>query len=98
EEGRLHAGQHARDATEADVAGEAARTRALDMQLLDRPLLHDRHARFVRSMVDQDLVGHRLPCPAPRSNRAVSYRGRPMIPEWLPSMRRTNRAAAPWIA
>src|SRR5690606_34848810 len=79
EECRLHAGKHAGDAAEADVAGEPSRARTLDVQLLDRSLLHDGDARFVRRVVDQDLFGHRVP--APRSNRAVSYRGRPMIPE-----------------
>src|SRR5690606_20933302 len=97
EERRLHAGQHARDAREADVAGQAPGACAFDVEFLDRPLLHDRDARLMRSVVDQDLFGHRQR-PAPRSKRAVSYRGRPMIPEWLPSIRRTNRAASPWIA
>ena len=36
--------------------------------------------------------------PTARSSAAVSNSGRPMIPEWLPSMRSIQAAAAPWIA
>src|SRR4029079_12041794 len=54
----LHAGKHARDATEADVADEAARTCALDVQLLYDALLEHRDARLLRCYVDEDFVRH----------------------------------------
>ena len=60
DERALHAGQHARDAAEVDVADQAARARALDVQLLHDALLEHRDARFLRRDVDQDLVRHRM--------------------------------------
>ena len=59
DERALHAGQHARDAAEVDVADEAARARALDVQLLHDALLEHRDARFLRRYVDEDFMGHR---------------------------------------
>ena len=49
DERALHAGQHARDAAEIDVADEAARARALDVQLLHHALLEHGDARFLRA-------------------------------------------------
>ena len=43
----LHAGQHARDAAQVDVADQAARAGALDVQLLHDALLEHRDARFL---------------------------------------------------
>ena len=60
DERALHAGQHARDAAEVDVADEAARARALDVQLLHDALLEHRDARFLRRDVDEDFVRHRM--------------------------------------
>ena len=57
----LHAGQHARDAAQVDVADEAARARALHVQFLHDALLEHRHAGFLRRDVDEDLVGHHAP-------------------------------------
>ena len=59
DEGRLHAGQHARDPAEVDVADQPARARALDVQLLHHALLEHRDARFLRRDVDQDFLRHR---------------------------------------
>ena len=56
DEGRLHAGQHARHLAEIDVADQAALQRALEMQFLDRAVLDDRHARLLGRPVDQDVV------------------------------------------
>ena len=58
DEGALHAGQHARDAAEVDVADQPARARALDVQLLHDALLEHRDARLLRRHVDEDLVAH----------------------------------------
>jgi hypothetical protein len=59
DESALHAGQNARDASLVDVADEAARAGALDVQLLHDRLLEHRDPRFLRRHVDQDLVRHR---------------------------------------
>ena len=56
DERRLHAGQHARDLAEVDVADQAALERALDVQLLHGAVLDDRDARFLRGPVDQDVL------------------------------------------
>ena len=58
DEGRLHARKHAAHAPEVDVADEAAARVALDVQLLHRALLGDRHPRFLRRDVDEDLFVH----------------------------------------
>jgi hypothetical protein len=58
DEGRLHAGQDAHDASDIDVADEAAAGTTLDMQFLHDALVHDGDARFLRREVDQDLFGH----------------------------------------
>ncbi len=60
DERALHAGQHARDAAEADVADEPARARALDVQFLHDALLEHRDAGFLRRYVDEDFVRHRI--------------------------------------
>ena len=59
DERALHARQHARDAAEVDVADQAARARALDVQLLHDALLEHRDARFLRRYVDEDFMRHR---------------------------------------
>ena len=58
DERRLHAGQDARDAAEIDVADQAARAGALDVQLLHDALLEHRNARLLRRDVDEDVVAH----------------------------------------
>src|SRR5471032_1566468 len=99
------------------VAGQAARQRALDVQLLHGALQDEGDAGFLRRHVNQYVFVHvsSMPVvlvvaakddhtraqgngkPAWRSNCAVSYRGRPMMPEWLPSICSTNSAAEPWM-
>ena len=78
DERRLHAGQHARDFPDIDVAHEAPVRRALDVQLLRDARLHHADAGFLRRAVDQNILGHR---PNFLINCAVSYSGSPMIPE-----------------
>ena len=58
DERALHAGQHARDAAQVDVADQAARARALDVQLLHDALLEHGDARFLRRYVDEDFMRH----------------------------------------
>ena len=58
DERRLHAGQHAHDLAEIDVADPAARQRALDVKLLHRALLDECDPRFLRREVDQDFFVH----------------------------------------
>jgi hypothetical protein len=58
DERALHAGKDAGDAPETDVADKPARTRALDVKLLDDALLEHRDARFLRRYVDEDFVRH----------------------------------------
>jgi hypothetical protein len=58
DERRLHARQDAHDASDIDVADEAATGAAFDMQFLHDALMHDGDARFLRGEVDQDLFGH----------------------------------------
>src|SRR5208282_2002762 len=67
DEGRLHAGQHAGDATDVDVADEPARRRALDVELLHDALLEHRHPRFLRRYVDENLVTHGVATRSPES-------------------------------
>ncbi|OQC01913.1 MAG: hypothetical protein BWX79_02862 [Alphaproteobacteria bacterium ADurb.Bin100] len=62
DEGRLHAGQHAHNLAEVDVAHQPALQRALDMQLLHRTMLDHGHAGFLRRPIDQNfLLSHTLP-------------------------------------
>jgi hypothetical protein len=96
DEGALHAGQHARDAPEVDVADQTPRAGALDVQLLHDALLEHRDAGFLRGYVDEDFMGHRRGvvgimrisgCPHGTGNPAfarrptVSASGSPMTPE-----------------
>ena len=88
DERRLHAGQHAGDASGVDVADQPALQRAFDMELLHRAVLDHGDARFLRSPVDEDVLhGRGVLCRAQKRTRAclsscaVSYRGKPMIPE-----------------
>jgi hypothetical protein len=55
DEGRLHAGQHAHDLAEVDVADQAPFQRALDVQLLHRAVFNYSHPRLLRGPVDQDV-------------------------------------------
>lgn len=54
------AGQHARHLAQIDVAHQATLQRTLDVNLLHGPLLHHRHAGFVRSPIDQYFLSHGL--------------------------------------
>jgi hypothetical protein len=56
DEGRLHARQHARHLAQVDVADQPALERALDVQLLHRAVLDQRHAGLLRRPVDQDVL------------------------------------------
>ncbi len=64
DERALHAGQHARDLAEVDVADQAALERALEVQLLQDAALDDRDPRLLRRPVDQDVLH------APHGSRA----------------------------
>ena len=55
----LHSRQHARDAAQVDVADQAARAGALDVQLLHHALFEHGDARFLRRDVDQDFMHRR---------------------------------------
>ncbi len=83
DKGRLHAGQHALDAAEKDVADQrvagAAGLRlqvvfhgALQKELHGPTVLDDRDARFAGADIDQDFFGHQIPDFAP----AAPSRGR----------------------
>jgi hypothetical protein len=56
DEGRLHAGQHARDLAEVDVADQPALERALHVQLLDGAMLDQGDAGLLGGPVDQDVL------------------------------------------
>jgi len=58
DEGGLHAGQHARDLAQIDVADESPLQRALHVQLLHGTILDNRHPRFLRRPVDQNILLH----------------------------------------
>src|SRR6185436_20516748 len=58
----LHSGQHTRDATEADVADETPRARALDVKLLRDALFEHRDAGFLGGYIDEYFVRHRMSC------------------------------------
>jgi hypothetical protein len=89
DERRLHPGQHASDLAGVDVADPAALERSLDVQLLDRTVLDDGDAGFLRRPVNQDVLHRggrrsggqgRTATPAHSSSAAVSCSGKPMIP------------------
>src|SRR5690606_30332367 len=102
DERRLHAGHDPLHLALVDVADHAATPAALDVQFLQHAVLDHRHARLARGHVDQDLLAHgRAPIIGTSnraSMRAVSCRGRPMTPEWLPDRWLTKDSATPWIA
>ncbi len=58
DEGRLHAGQHAHDLAEVEVADDAAAGGALDVQLLHHALFDDRDAGLLRGEVDEEFDAH----------------------------------------
>ncbi len=94
DEGRLHAGQHAHDAAEKDVADDAAPAGAFDVQLLHGALQHLRDARFLWREIDEKLFIH-SGYPNSRNSSAVSHNGRPTMPEWLPWISAMNIPACP---
>src|SRR3546814_10061697 len=99
DERRLHPRHHPLHIALVDVADHAARPAALDVQLLQHPVLDHRDAGFARGDVDQDFLAHAgIPPVASRSSRAVSCKGRPITPEWLPDRCAMNACALPWIA
>ena len=57
-ESGLHAGQHAFDLAEINVADDAATAAALDVQVLHHAELHHRDAGFLRGDIDQYLFTH----------------------------------------
>ncbi len=58
----LHAGQHARDAAEVDVADQSAHRAALDVQLLHDAGEQHRHPRLLRRDVDEDVFHSLAKC------------------------------------
>ena len=56
DERRLHARQHARNLAQVHVAHQPTLQRALDVQLLHRPVFHDGHAGFLGRPVDQNVL------------------------------------------
>ena len=52
---RLHSGQHAHDFSQVDVADDATRRAALDVQLLDDAGEQNGNSRFLRGDVDQNV-------------------------------------------
>ena len=87
DEGRLHAGQHARHAPLVDVADEAEAARPLDEDLLQHAVLDQRRAGFARADVDEDFRGHGawvfhpIRPSAGASSSEVSNSGSPITPE-----------------
>ncbi|OIQ73769.1 hypothetical protein GALL_445890 [mine drainage metagenome] len=60
DEGRLHSRQHPRDLAQIDIADQSALQAAFDVQLLHRSMGDQRHARFLRGDVDENVFGHRV--------------------------------------
>ena len=80
DERRLHAGQHARDLAQVDVAHQPTLQGAFDVHFLHGALLHHRHTGFLRGPVDEDVLCHgaitadadrRRAAPAPSRRRAA---------------------------
>ena len=77
DEGGLHAGQHAGDDANVDVADQAAVGFAVKVQFLQDALVHDGDPEFLRCRVDQDVFFHvavmgawiALPCAAAGQSR-----------------------------
>ena len=61
DEGRLHAGQYARDTAFVQVAGQAHAACALDEEFLQHAVLEQRRTRLARADVDDHLRGHAPP-------------------------------------
>ena len=57
----LHARQHAHHAAKVDVADEAARVLALDVQLLHHAVVEQRDTRLLRREVDEISLAHGAP-------------------------------------
>ena len=100
---RLHSRQDSGDAPEANVTHQTTPARTFNVEFLQRSVLDDANAHFLRHDIDQDRFRHGLKtylgsAPALCSNRDASYRGKPMIPVSLPSIRRMNAPAPPWTA
>ena len=55
---RLHARQNSHHLAQINIADEAARSVAFDMQFLDDPLLEDGNPGFLRGEIDEDTFGH----------------------------------------
>ena len=53
----LHAGKHAFDDTQINIADQAVTAVALDVQLADIVLFQNGHTRFLRRNVDEDGFG-----------------------------------------
>ena len=71
DKGRLHAGQHPHHLALVDIADDAALLRALHVHFLQHAVFHQRHARFHRRDIDQNLFAHAsfpmlMPAPADR--------------------------------
>ncbi len=81
DECRLHARQRAHDLALVDVRDDAEVAAALDMHLLQHPVLHNGDACFLRRDVDQNLLAHRQSTPAFFISLRVSNNGSPTIPE-----------------
>src|SRR6266850_1449344 len=63
DEGRLHAGQHARYAAHVDVAHQPAAARALDQELLHHAGRDHGDPRLARGHVDEDFLTHGTSAP-----------------------------------
>ncbi len=82
DEGGLHPGQDPDHPALVDVAHDPPAAGALDVDLLQEPVLHDGHPHLLRGDVDQDLSsGHSARIPCSLSSWSVSNRGRPITPE-----------------
>ena len=72
DEGRLHARQHARDATEKDGADQPAHRDALDLQLLHDASIEDRDPRLLRGDVYQYVFHLRRECTQGRASPGLA--------------------------
>jgi hypothetical protein len=72
--GALHAGQHARDAAEIDVADEAPALERSMCRFLHDALLEHGDARFLGRYVDEDLMRHLGAAPPVTPRNPAAYR------------------------
>ena len=83
DEGRLHPRQNTGHLAQVNIANQATLQRSLHVQFLKGAVFNHRHTGFLGRPIDQDILlnAHQSPFQGGFNNSAVSYTGKPMMPE-----------------